>query len=113
MRRLRRSKKSLTIKTHRRAGRGGDMPVKPVRLGDVDGDRRSAATENTRRAAEDEKEALYHAEMADCLSAVGDNQRARSERSRATIFRRAAQVKRDLATKYDPRPNATFEEHPR
>ena len=40
--------------------------------------------------------------MADCLSAVGDNKRARSERSRATIFRRAAQIKRDLAMKYDP-----------
>ena len=26
-----------------------------------------------RRAAEDERDALYHAEMADCLSAVGDN----------------------------------------
>jgi hypothetical protein len=55
VRRLRRSKNSLTIKTHRRAGRGGDMPVKPVLLCDVDGDRRSAATENTRRAAEDER----------------------------------------------------------
>jgi hypothetical protein len=76
VRRLRRSKKSLTIKTHRRAGRGGDMPVKPVRLGDGDGDLPSAATENSRRAAEDEKDALYHAEMADCLSAVGDNNRA-------------------------------------
>ena len=77
------------------------MPDKPVRLHDVDGDRRSAATENTRGAAEDEKDALYHAEMADSLSAVGDNQRARSERSRATILRRAAQIKRDPATKYD------------
>jgi hypothetical protein len=102
MRRLRRSKKSLTIKTHRRAGRAGDMPDKPVRLHDVDGDRRSAATDNTRGAAEGEKDALYHAEMADSLSAVGHNQRARSERSRATILRRAAQIKRDLATKYDP-----------
>ena len=78
------------------------MPAEPVRLGEVDGDRRSAAAENSRRAAEDERDALYHAEMADCLAVVGDNQRARSERSRATIFRRAAQIKRDLAMKYNP-----------
>jgi len=78
------------------------MPAKPVRLQDVDGDRRSAATQNSRRAAEDEEDALYHAQMADFLSAVGDNQRAHSERSRATILRRAAQIKRDLAMKYDP-----------
>ena len=42
MRRLRRSKKSLTIKTHRRAARAGDIPVKPVQRRDVDGNRRSA-----------------------------------------------------------------------
>lgn len=86
MNRLRRSKKSLTAKTHRR------------RL----------AAENRRSAADDEKDAVYHAEMADCLSVVGDQERARSERSRATILRRGAQIKRDLAVKYDPQPGATL-----
>jgi hypothetical protein len=78
------------------------MPVKPVQVRDVGGDRRSAATETTRSAAEDERDAPYHAEMADARSAVGDNQRARSGRSPATIFGRAAQIKRDLMMKYDP-----------
>ena len=73
-----------------------------MRVGDAEGVRQLLATENRRRAAEDERDALYHAEMADCLSAVGDQDRARTERSRATIFRRAAQIKRDLAMKYDP-----------
>ena len=70
---------------------------------DVEGDRQRAAAENRRLAAEEEKEALYHAEMAVCLSTVGDKDRARSERSQATVLRRAAQIKRDLAMKCDPR----------
>jgi len=102
LRRLRRSKKSLTIHTPRRVAREPRTTVSPVRVGDAEGVRQLLATENRRRAAEDERDALYHAEMADCLSAVGDQDRARTERSRATIFRRAAQIKRDLAMKYDP-----------
>ena len=78
------------------------MNAGPVRLDDVEGDRQRAAAENRRLAAQEEKEALYHAEMAACLSTVGDEDRARSERGQATVLRRAAQIKRDLATKCDP-----------
>ena len=40
--------------------------------------------------------------MALCLSSVGDREEARKERSRATVLRRAAQIKGDIAQKYDP-----------
>ena len=36
------------------------------------------------------------------LVAVGDEERALSERSTATVLRRGAQIKRDLAMKYAP-----------
>jgi hypothetical protein len=101
VRRLRRNKKSLALKSRRRDAHNRGTSIDVVRIGDVDGDRQVVAMENLRRAAEDEKDALYHASMADCLSVVGDEDRARSERSRATILRRAAQIKRDIAMKYD------------
>jgi hypothetical protein len=69
----------------------------------VDAARRSVAAENRRLAEEDEKEAVYHAAMAVCLSTVGDCKQARTERSRASLLRRTAQVKRDIAQKSVPR----------
>ena len=101
MRKLRRHKKSLALKSRRRDARNQGTSIDVVRIGDVDGDRQVVATENLRRAAEDEKDALYHASMADCLAVVGDEDRASSERSKATVLRRAAQIKRDVAMKYD------------
>ena len=77
------------------------MKAGPVKPGAVGG-RQRAAAENRRLAAQEEKEALYHTEMAVCLSTVGDKERARSERSQATVLRRAAQIKRDLAMKCNP-----------
>jgi hypothetical protein len=68
--------------------------------------RRSVAAENRRLAEVDEREALYHAAMTLCLSAVGDCDQAREERRRATVLRRAAQIKRDIAQKYDPQGDA-------
>jgi hypothetical protein len=41
-----------------------------------------------------------------CLSSVGDREEARTERGRATVLRRAAQIKRDLAQQYDPQREA-------
>ena len=64
-------------------------------------DRREAAVENRELAEELEKEARYHAELAECLSGVGDTKQARVKRSRATIQRRTAQIKRDIAQKHD------------
>ena len=78
------------------------MSVKPVRSADVDLDRRTAAAENRRLADEEEREAEYHAELAVCLSAVGDGDAARAARNRATVLLRSAQIKRDLAQKSDP-----------
>jgi hypothetical protein len=68
--------------------------------------RRRVAAENRRSAEVDEREALYHAAMALCLSSVGDREEARTERGRATVLRRAAQIKRDLAQQYDPQREA-------
>ena len=65
--------------------------------------RQSVAVENRRLAEYDEREALYHAAMAVCLSSVGDCEEALKERGRATVLRRAAQIKRDISQKYDPR----------
>jgi hypothetical protein len=62
----------------------------------------TVAGENRRLAEDDEREALYHAAMAVCLSMVGESDEARKERSRATVVRRAAQIKREIAQKYDP-----------
>jgi hypothetical protein len=67
-----------------------------------DAARRSVAAENRRLAEQDEKEAVYHAAMAVCLSTVGDCDQARTERSHATLPRRTAQVKHDIAHKCDP-----------
>jgi hypothetical protein len=64
--------------------------------------RQTVAAENRCLAEDDEREALYHAAMAVCLSMVGDSDEARKERSRATVLRRAAQIKREIAQKYDP-----------
>ena len=77
------------------------MNAEPIRPEDAE-DRQRSAAENRRLAAQEEKDALYHAEMAVCLSAVGDKDGARSERSQATVLRRTAQMKRDLAMKCDP-----------
>ena len=67
-----------------------------------DSARQRVAAENRDLAAQDDREALYHATMAVCLSTVGDREQARNERSRATVLQRAAQIKRDIAQKYDP-----------
>ena len=71
-----------------------------------DSARRRVATENRDLADQDDREALYHATMAVCLSTVGDCEQARTERSRATVLRRTAQIKRDIAQKYDPQVEA-------
>ena len=67
-----------------------------------DSARRRIAAENRDLAERDDREALYHATMAVCLSTVGDREQARTERSRATVLRRTAQIKRDIARTYDP-----------
>ena len=72
--------------------------------------RQSVAAENRRLAEDDEREALDHAAVAVCLSTVGDCEEAQKERARATVLRRAAQIKRDIAQKYDPQAEATFTE---
>ena len=63
--------------------------------------RRKVAVEDWRLAHEYDRETLYHATMAVCLSTVGDSDNARTERGQATVLRRAAQIKRDTAQKYD------------
>ena len=65
--------------------------------------RRKLAVADLRLAQEYDNEALYHATMAVCLSTVGDTDEARAARGQATVLRRAAQIKRDTAQKYDPR----------
>ena len=75
----------------------------PLRRGEVELDCTELAEANRRLAEREEHEAIYHSDMAVCLSDVGDEQSARAERNRATILRRAAQIKRDLALKYDRR----------
>ena len=75
----------------------------PVRIGDVDLERAEVAAENRRLAQNDEEEAAYHATMAASLAAVGDTEASRTARIRATLLRRTAQIKRDLAQKYNPR----------
>ena len=67
-----------------------------------DSARLRVAAENRDLAAQDDREALYHATMAVCLSTVGDCEQAQTERSRATVLQRTAQIKRDIAQKYDP-----------